>query len=533
MAIHRFRMIGLGVLYLATVPTLLAADASPPSRSDDVQALAVKIDELIAARWAGKEVKPAAPADDAEFLRRVYLDLAGRIPRVSDARAFLADRTPDKRQRLVQRLLNGPNYVNHFTNVWRAQILPPSNNQQLQFLLPSFEVWLRSRIRDNVPYDQMVRELLTVPVAFGNGRAVRQPFNQGAEPTPIAYYQANEFKPENLAASTSRMFLGVKLECAQCHNHPFANWSRKQFWEYAAFFAGIQSQGGNVVGGQERAAVRELKIAGTDQVVQARFLDGTNPQWGSNANTRATLAEWMTRGVNPFFARAAANRLWAHFFGIGLLEPIDEPGDDNPPSHPELLDEMARQFAAHQFDVKFLIEAIMASKTYQRSSVAAGAEPSDPRLFAQMALKGLTAEQLYDSISEATGLREQPATNQRFFNPTARGDFLAKFASQDKRTEQQTSILQALALMNGKYIADATSLDRSEVLAAVLDAPFLDTAQRLETLYLATLTRLPRPAESERFVKYVQSGGPRGDARAALTDVFWVLLNSSEFILNH
>jgi hypothetical protein len=516
----------------------MAPALSAGAEADDALALAAKIDELAAVRWSAKQATSAPRADDAEFLRRVYLDLAGRIPRVSEARAFLDDPAPDKRTKLVERLLDSPHYVTHFANVWRSQMLPMASNPQLQFFMPSFELWLREKLRDNAGYDQMVRELLTAQVAINQGRGPGNRFAQTGQPNPIAYFQANEMKPENLAASTSRMFLGVKLECAQCHDHPFAKWSRKQFWEYAAFFAGIQvPQNGNVFNGaQDRAEVRELKIAGTDKVVQAKFLDGTEPQWQSGANTRATLAAWMTSAENPFFARAAANRLWAHFFGIGLTDPVDEPSDDNPPSHPELLDELARQFGAHQFDLKFLIRAMVNSKTYQLSSMTSHASQDDPRLFARMAIKGMSPEQLFDGLAQATGYREAPVPNQRGFVfglNTPRGEFLSRFASQDKRTEHQTSILQALALMNGRFVTDATHLERSEVLAAVIDAPFLDNAQRIETLFLAALTRKPRPEESERMTKYVAAGGAKGEARAALADVFWVLLNSSEFMLNH
>jgi Protein of unknown function (DUF1553)/Protein of unknown function (DUF1549) len=335
------------------------------------------------------------------------------------------------------------------------------------------------------------------------------------------------------------MFLGIKLECAQCHDHPFAKWTRQQFWEYAAFFSGIQpgQQGNFFAGGQDRPDLRQLKIAGTDKVVQARFLDGTEPEWRAGSNTRVTLADWMTRADNPFFARAAANRLWSHFFGIGLTEPVDEPADDNPPSHPELLDDLARQLAEHQFDIKFLIRAILTSKAYQLTSAGGDPGQDDPRLFARMAIKGLTPEQLFDSLAQATGYREPPRSlDPRAFlfnGNTPRGDFLSKFASQGKRTEHQTSILQALALMNGRFVGDATSLERSEVLAAVIDAPFLDTAQRIEALYLASLTRKPTTGETARMLRYVEGGGAKKDPKTALADVFWVLLNSSEFLLNH
>jgi hypothetical protein len=337
--------------------------------------------------------------------------------------------------------------------------------------------------------------------------------------------------------------LGVKIECAQCHNHPFAKWKREQFWEYAAFFSGIQrppGPGGAGIATGDLTDKREIKIAGTDKVVQARFLDSSEPKWRDKVGARQTLADWVTAADNPFFARAAANRTWAHFFGLGIVNPVDEESADNPPSHPELLDELARQFALHNFDMKYLIRAITYSKTYQRSSVVASAgDLPDARLFARMSIKGLTAEQLYDSIVEATRYKEPPGFDQRAFGgfgPGAgpRAEFVNRFTNNsDKRTEFQTSILQALALMNGKFVADATSLERSETLSGVIDAPWMKTPDKIEALYLAALSRKPRPEEVERLVKYVERGGPSGSKDKALADVFWVLLNSSEFILNH
>jgi hypothetical protein len=532
MRIQWLGVVGLGVLGLAAGQgAARAGDAD-----QDVKALAAKIDQRIEAQWAAKGVKPSVASGDAEFLRRVYLDIAGRIPRVAEVRAFLDDPRPDKRQRLVARLLDGPNYANHLTNVFRALMIPPNNNQQFQFFAPTFDSWLRDRLANNVGYDTMVREVLTADPfnPNGNRNAALSGRAPSAEPrlSPIAFYQNNEFKPENLAASTSRLFLGVKLECAQCHDHPFNQYTRMQFWELAAFFTGIQRQPRGGFG----AAPPVLRIPGTNKEVRPRFLDGQEPKSQGGKNNRELLADWLTRPDNPYFARAAANRMWAHFFGIGLIEPVDEPGDDNPPSHPELLDELAREFAAHKFDLKFLVRAITASRTYQLSSTCTDATQNEPRLFARMAVKGLTPEQLFDSLVTATGYRDPTRANPRgFVGPnTPRGEFLAKFASQDKRTETHTSILQALALMNGKFIADATSISNSETLAAVLDSPFFDTPEKqIEALYLASLSRKPRPAELAPLVNYVTGGGPKKDPRSALADVFWALLNSSEFILNH
>jgi hypothetical protein len=522
---------GLGVVALLVSSSGLRA--GPADKTDlpvgDVAALAARIDEHIAAGYADKKATPAEVADDAEFIRRVYLDLAGRIPRSSEVREFLADKAADKRRQLVDKLLDGRGYETHFSHVWRSLLITQTNNQQA--LGTQMETWVRKRVRDNTPYDELVRQLLTAEVLNNNPRRNPPP---AVDPGIASFYQANEFKPENLAASTSRLFLGVKLECAQCHDHPFAKWTRQQFWEYAAFFSGFQQQEvrmGVFRPAQEAPDRHEIKIGGTDKVVGAKFLDGTEPDWKEVAPTRTRLAQWMTSPENPYFARAAANRLWAHFFGLGIIDPVDELGsDEHTASHPELLDDLTQAFVKNKFDVKFLIRAITASKAYQLSSSATDKSQDDPRLFARMSLKGLTAEQLFDSLVIATGYTPEPNRGN------ARAEFLAKFANaSDKRTEHQTSILQALALMNGKLVADLTSTDveKSKTFAAFLTYPYKDTQERLDALFLNTLSRPMRPDEASRLVPYVEKGGPSGDSNKALADVYWVLLNSSEFFLNH
>jgi hypothetical protein len=546
MKIHFVRK-GLGVFCLALL-NVAVQGAGPPAqprpggragdRLDDVATLAIKIDQRIAAGQKAREVVAAPLAPDGEFVRRIYLDLAGRIPRVSEVRAFLDDKRADKRRRLVEKLLDGANYVNHFSNVWRAHLLPQNNDMQVQFLAGQIEQWARERVRENTPYDRMVRRLITTPVAF-RGAVRFTPGNSGIDPGVIAFFQANEMKADNLAAATSRLFLGVKIECAQCHDHPFAKWTRKQFWEYTAFFGGIKPQrvnGGVFSPATDDVKRHEITIPGSEKVVKAKFLDGSVPQWSDDATTRAVLAEWMTRPDNPFFARAAVNRMWEHFFGIGLVDPVDDFREENPASHPQLLDDLAQAFVAHKFDLKFLIRAITASQTYQRSSTMTDDSQEDIRAFARMPLKGLTPEQVFDSLATAVGYRgdTRAPAGFGFRVNTTRGEILNKFTNPvDRRTEYQTSILQALALMNGKFISDATSLARSETLAAVIDSPFMDTRQKLDTLYLAALARPMRGSEAARLIPYVSGGGPSREPNKALADVFWVLLNSSEFILNH
>jgi len=516
------------------------ADRADPA-PDAVTQLARLIDSRIDAGLAAGKIEASPPADDAEFVRRVYLDLGGRIPRVAEARAFFEDRRSDKRARLVEKLLHGPNYVNHFTNVWRALLLPNNNNNQVQVLANQLETWARARLQNNVPYDRMVYELMTAEI--GNRGGLQPPgLRRAFEPGAAAFYQVNESKADNLSASTSRLFLGVKIECAQCHDHPFARWTRKQFWEYTAFFAGIRPQNpqaGIFSGITEDVKVREAVMPGSEKKIKARFLDGKAPTWADNDVPRKVLADWMIARGNPFFARTAANRMWEHLFGIGLVDPSDDFREENPASHPELLDELANALVAQKYDMRFLIRAITASKAYQRTSAYTHPSQKDElRSFARMPLKGLTPEQVWESLATAVGYKGPSLPQGMAFTPVNAGgvrqEFLVKFANPvDRRTEQQISILQALSLMNGRFMTDATSRQRSETLAAVLDAPFMDLRQKLDTLYLAALSRPMRSSESHRLVPFVRDGGPSRDPNRALADVFWVLLNSSEFIFNH
>lgn len=536
-----------GLLALFIAVSILTPAAAKDSPAIDAQVLAGKIDQHIGRRLAETRAEPAPLTGDAEFLRRVTLDLAGRIPSVEETRSFLADGGIDKRARKVEQLLASPRYATHFTAFWRALLLPEAgNNFQVRLQQGAFENWLKKQLSRNVGYDQLARDLVTAPIAQGLGGLA---FAGAGAQGPLPYYLAKEFRPENLAAGTARVFLGVSVECAQCHNHPFADWKREQFWSFAAFFSGIKSQKQMdfLLPNGDDTQKRELTIPGTEKVVQAKFLDGSTPTWQPRTSTRATLAAWLTS--NPYFARAAVNRLWAYFLGTGLVEPVDEMvGTESKTSHPELLDLLAQAFAAHEFDLKFLIRAITATQAYQRTSAGSSPSPDDPTLFARMPLRGLTGEQLFDSVAMATGYRDSGGSDDLLtglFGGTrsARSEFLTRFAPAERAIESQTSILQALSLMNGKVTAAATTLERSETLAAVVDAPFLSMAQRIEALYLASLSRPPTAKEVDRAEKFVQAAiaeaqgpGDSSDRAAvcnALADLFWALLNSPEFLLNH
>jgi hypothetical protein len=552
-------LVGLPALVRADAPVrATAARALAPSREasfwteivdriEIARAMTGRIDHHLAEGWRNARVEPAAAADDAEFLRRLYLDLAGRVPSVAEVRRFLDDKRSDKRERLIDDLLDGPRYPAHFSRVWRALWLPEAAASiQGTLLAPGFESWLRKHLAGNTSYAAVVRELLTTPISSGRPQQAIEESLTG-KATPIGFYLAKEAKAENLAAGTSRLFLGVKLECAQCHNHPFADWTREQFWGLAAFFAGIEGKTQNefTIPSPEKLDRRSIKLPNSETVIEASFLDGTRPKWQERVSSRVTLAEWVTAADNPYFARATVNRVWAYFFGNALVEPVDEMiGGEIKTHHPELLNDLARQFAASGFDLKQLMRAIVRSRAYQLTSSGKPAT-NEVGLFARMPLRGLTAEQLYDSVAQATGYNEPASTIPISFvpgaKPSLRAEFMTRFANaSEKSTDFHTSILHALALMNGKLISQATDLERSETLAAVANAPFMDTAERVEVLYLATLSRRPRADELERMSRHVEgaAAGQAGTAATerynrALADVFWVLLNSGEFMLNH
>jgi Protein of unknown function (DUF1549)/Protein of unknown function (DUF1553) len=503
---------------------------APAASATDARVLTARIDSVLAARWAAAKVRPAAIADDGEFLRRVSLDLIGKIPTAAEARDFLDDPSPDKRLALVERLLDSPAYTTRATEIWRRLLLPEADTEDTaRQVAGNFEAWLRRKVIEEASYDRIVREILTAKLDDRNANANVVSPAGGLAPSPAAYYLAKERKPENLAAGVSRVFLGVRLECAQCHNHPFAPWKREQFWSLAAFFADLpgQASADGVMMRRDRSAkpVREITIPGTKKVVSASHLDGSAPEWRPRAETRQILAEWVTAPDNPYFARAIVNRVWARFFGLGLVEPVDDIDGETDPDLGRLLDLLAGQFRAHGYNLKFLIRDLTATRAYNLSS-SSGASPAESAapLFASMPVRGLSPGQLFDSLTQATAAE----------SPEARAGFLELFANTHERpVDAETTIVQALTMMNGSYIDGATNPETGRVLGAIVQAPFLDTPGRIETLYLATLTRRPRPDELAFLVTYVERRKTADEQAKALADIFWAILNGPEFHLNH
>jgi hypothetical protein len=541
----------LGIALLAIVATVLlpgpgkAQGPVAPGYKEDVLKLSKWIDEYLARRWKELKVEPAPLAEDAIFYRRLHLDLVGKIPDLIRLTDFLDNKRDSKRWEAVEVCLQDDATARHFANLWRTIIIGRSSNQQFQFFFPQFEAWLQDRIKKNTPLNELTREVLQAQVS-GNGQFGGGGFGPGTQPlTPTAFFAVNEGKAENLAGATARVFLGVKIECAQCHKHPFAKWSREQFWEFAAFYSGQNAfaQPQQVRKGEKPVSFtpgREIVIPELKKVVKAKFLNGKEPDWGASSDSRRVLADWVTSPENPYFARAMADHLWAYFFGVSLLEPILEPSDDSPVTHTELLDKLAHELVAHKFDQMFLVRALVHTKAYQRSSGGPElATKEDYDLFLRMPIRSLTPEQIYDSVAVATNIKEQTTNYDPRFggnpfvqNNSPRGQFLQKFGTQDRRYDPQTSILQALFMMNGKFLNERTRTETNEDLKTV--ARFNKTnAAKISTMYRWVLSRPPRAEELERHVAYLESGGPTHNHERAIEDIYWALLNSPEFLLNH
>lgn len=515
--------------------------ASEPENSLTENRLSQQIDSLINQAKKREGIISAHPSNDAEFMRRVSLDLTGKIPTVAALRHFLADQDKAKREKLIDGLLASPGFVVHFTNIWRAILIPEATTDlQARSQIPEFDAWLRSQLMENIHYDEMVRQIIDVPFEINRtGDSSEDPQRL----TPRAYYLAKQLKPENLAAGTSRAFLGVRIDCAQCHDHPFDDWKQHQFWQYAAFFSNLdQSQSrvaGNSTDVREVDGKPQIKIPDTDRLVDAIFLDGKQPEWGGGqANPRRRLSEWITTKHNPYFAKAAVNRIWSLFFGRGIIDPVDDFSSTNRATHPELLALMSVRFREHDYDLKYLIREITNSQTYQLTSQQTDSSQSRVEWYGNMPTRALTAEQIFANLVQATGFFQQTTDANNLLartgmNPAQTEVFELFKLEAENRLEPKATILQALSLMNGTFITNATSLEESDVFTAIVDFPDLSEEKKIEAFFLSTLSRFPSKVEVKRLKLYLSSADSDENRIHAYSDLYWALLNSSEFLLNH
>jgi Protein of unknown function (DUF1549)/Protein of unknown function (DUF1553) len=504
----------------------------PASRKLTTQELAKWIDERLAGEYERVGVTGASTVDDATFLRRIYVDLQGRIPTVAQVRDFLADEGSFKRQDYVDRLQNdgsrqdrfAARTAEHLARVWRRMMVPASSPGAA--LATRLDPWLAKQFAENTPYDQLAQKLmLATPPAMT--RPIGPPATVAADPETLAgvFQQAVGPSPENLTSAYVRVFLGVRLSCAQCHDHPFTTWKQRDFWGMAAFFAA------EAAGSNDKRPPPSIVPQGDQSVTYvAKLLWNEQPltELPAAKSPREVLAEWMVSADNPNFAATAVNRIWQYLCGRGLVGSVDDL-DRVTAEERRMLDDLAKLFSASGHDVRWLITGICKSKVYQQT-IAAEAEASDG--FVRRPLKTLLPEQVFDSLEQALSLPIGKADHGPRFSGE-RDQFVARMneAAPETPVDYKGGIPQALMLMNGKLTADATSLDSSRTLRAVVEAPFLPTEQKIETLYLAVLSRRPKPEETQYLLKHLERTADEKAGQSAYAEIMWGLLNSPEFVL--
>jgi hypothetical protein len=554
----------LGVL-ASSVAALAAAPrgedspaAAPPSAA--AASLRATIDRTLAQSWKEHGLTPGPACDDAAFLRRLSLDLEGRVPTRAEVNAWLADRDAKKRERLVDQMLADSETARYFASVYSDILLDGKSEQRGRGLLALREA-LAEGFAAGKGFDVIARDLLQA-----SGRADENP--------STGFVIAYEADKDQLAAVTARAFLGVQIQCAQCHDHPFEKWSNDDFKSFAAFFqlaVARRSEKGDgkvpvyEVLDRRKARFPEMRKrmrekleakgeAGNAQVnerlkraladwVEPRFLDGRKPP--ENQPLRESLAAWMTAPDNPWFARAAVNRIWSLLLGRGLVEPVDDLNPKNRAEVSGLLEALAADFVAHGYDLRHLYREIVLSRAYQLAAAGSKGgtadEDTDPRgLFGSYAVKPLGAEQVLRSISAAGDLRER-AVAARGEGETPMADMGGprrlvnsfRYAFMDDEGEEGEefagTIARALLLMNSNVIQEAITAHKGSLVSQVLREE-KTTDSRLEQLFVATLSRRPDAHELARFRGYVEA---HHGARTAYEDVAWALFNSSEFITNH
>ncbi len=526
----------LGVLGLAvlTVAMAVVVVAEPPAYSGDSEKLIAplplekpsvpdasgrlnnEIDQFIANRWSDRGVRSAPLCDDLTFVRRVYLDIAGVIPNIRQVNAFKGEGY-NRRSKLIDELLGSDRYADHWSTFWGDLL---RERTRIRGADPfAFRDYIRDALAKNRPYDQWVREMVA------------------AEGTPIdnlaaAFVLTNGDDRDELTISTTQVFMGVQLKCAQCHDHPFEAWKQSDYEGMRAFFDGTR----------RRIAVDE-EVERNGRKVRRRIFEVIDRDRGTGrfvteatsgkGRGRQGLADLLTDRWNPYFARTAVNRLWAKLFGAGLVSPPDGFSPMNPPSHPDLLDWLAVEFVENGYDLKSMIRLMCNARTYQLASHGGrrpGEIPDHERLFEKMSLRRMTAEQLHDSLLVTTGLigsnrrALQPAIEQN--HPPRPGSFLATFGAHDRRTIHERStdatIPQALTLLNGPFINRAVRMHERHPTRLWLDMG-VSRQETMNALFLNTLTREPTGQERKFALEIAQNA-------EGWSDVHWALINTPEFM---
>ena len=508
------------------------------------------LDRHINAVLKREGIQPSGIAEDTEFLRRVHLDLTGKIPTPGKVLNFLKDGSPSKRQKEIDQLLGSEAYIDYWSGLWVNWLIGRrSDNDDRRVGLTT---WVRDALTRNMPYNQFVQELIAADGELKENGAGN-------------YVMRYERSPAVLTSHSSRLFLGLPMQCAECHDHKTEAWSQADYYGIAAFFEGIDSQQKGYIqtmdmaGNEKRMENylitnkprKSMWVERMDAEVSPRFLGGTKYK-GSLIKRREALAQWMTDKSNPYFSRAITNRVWKHFMGRAFVEPIDGFGEENLPTNSELLDWLAEDLVIHDYDLQHLMRTILNSETYQRTSQTNKSNQDDERYYSHAYMKPLSAEQFFYSLLQATGFERLQQIQMKGTNRQSGEDregmlrdlerkkrehlekflFLLDNGEMEEIEAFNGTVPQALMMINGNMVNDSASHgERGSFVNYVLEK-WRGPADRLEYIYLNVLSRLPTAKEKTYFQRYMERSLYR-NKDFAYEDLYWVLLNSAEFSLNH
>lgn len=501
------------------------------------------IDQHVFANLKQIGVPPSPLCDDSTFLRRVYLDIGGRVPTADETKAFLASHEPDKRDRVIDTLLNSPDYADYFANKWTA-LLKNTRSENADITSNfAFHAWMRDSLLANMKYDQIVRQILA-----STGTIVSNP--------PVAWYKRVK-EPTTQLEDVAQLFLGVRMQCAQCHHHPFERWTQAEYYHLAAFFSQIGRKPTAIAGEDlifHKRGIAQTEHRKTRVMLKPAGLGEPELDIAPDDDPRLALVDWMSKKDNPFFARALVNRYWKHFFKRGLVEPEDDLRDSNPPTNPELFEALAKSFTDSGYDLKELVRVITQSHAYQLSSTPNQYNAIDRQAFSHYYPRRMTAEVMLDSIDMLTGSKtdfaDLPPGTRAISLPDNSYNRAAPFLKVFGRPEgasvcecervQSASLAQSLHLMNASDVK--AKLTASGGRAELLTKAEMPEPKRIRELYLAAFSREPTADEVKISESYIAR--PRTDAagkpmdsqksrRNGYEDLLWALLNTKEFMYNH
>ena len=508
------------------------------------------LDRHINAVLKREGIQPSKVSEDTEFLRRVHLDMTGKIPTPEEVLDFLKDGSSTKRQRKIEHLLTSEASLDYWTELWVNWLIGRRGDGDSQRL--GLRLWVRDALAKNMPYNQFVQELIA---ADGELR------DNGAGNYILRY----ERSPVFLTSHTSRLFLGLPMQCAECHDHKTEAWKQEDFYGIAAFFTGIKSEqkgfieGMDMVGNERRIdnflitnkPEDSIWVKDLEKHVRPHFLDGTEYQ-GSRLKKREALAQWMTDKSNPYFSQALVNRIWKRFMGRAFVEPVDGFGAENQATNTELLKWLANDFVIHDYDLQHLMRTILNSETYQRTSQTNESNKDDERYYSHAYVKPLTAEQFFHSLLQATGFERLQQIKMEGIKKQGGEDRRGMLRSlEEKKREHLEKFLflldngemeeieafngtvpQALMMINGDMVNDSASHEEHGGFVNYVLAKWREPIDRMEYIYLNVLSRLPTAKEKTYFQRYLERSLYRSKD-LAYEDLYWVLLNSAEFSLNH